>query len=101
MGSKSAWFAGVNDFRMRLKLKYALTIDMNPPLTTNPAVTRWVEEMAALCQPDKVVWCDGSEEEKARLTAEAVAAGVLLKLNPQKLPGCYYHRSKVDDVARS
>ncbi len=74
---------------------------MNPPNTTNEAVIRWVEEMAALCQPDKIVWCDGSGEEKKRLTEEALAQGILLKLNQQKLPGCYYHRSKPDDVARS
>ena len=74
---------------------------MNPPITTNTAVLRWVEEMTALCQPDKVVWCDGSEEEKARLTRDAIAQGVLIQLNQEKLPGCYYHRSKPSDVARS
>jgi phosphoenolpyruvate carboxykinase (GTP) len=74
---------------------------MNPPMTTNPAVLHWVEKMTTLCQPDKVVWCDGSEEEKARLTDEAVAQGILIKLNQEKLPGCYYHRSKPSDVARS
>jgi phosphoenolpyruvate carboxykinase (GTP) len=74
---------------------------MNPPNTTNTAVIRWVEEMAALCQPDKIVWCDGSAEEKKRLTDEALARGILLKLNQEKLPGCYYHRSKPNDVARS
>ncbi|MGD0816363.1 MAG: phosphoenolpyruvate carboxykinase (GTP) [Verrucomicrobiota bacterium] len=74
---------------------------MKPPYTNNPAVIRWVEEMAALCQPDNIVWCDGSEEEKIRLTEEAVARGILIKLNQDKLPGCYYHRSKPDDVARS
>src|SRR5271168_1882350 len=74
---------------------------MNPPNTTNAAVIRWVEEMTALCQPDKIVWCDGSEEEKKRLTEEALAQGILIKLNQEKLPGCYYHRSKPDDVARS
>ncbi len=74
---------------------------MNPPNTTNAAVLRWVEEMAALCQPDKIVWCDGSDEEKKRLTDEALAQGILIKLNQEKLPGCYYHRSKPDDVARS
>jgi len=74
---------------------------MNPPNTTNPAVIRWVEEMARLCQPDKTVWCDGSDAEKKRLTDEALAQGILLKLNQEKLPGCYYHRSKPTDVARS
>jgi len=74
---------------------------MNPPNTTNATVIRWAEEMAAVCQPDKMVWCDGSEEEKKRLTEEALTQGILLKLNQDKLPGCYYHRSKPDDVARS
>ncbi len=70
------------------------------PKTTNSAVRAWVEEMAALCQPDRVHWCDGSAAEKEALTVDAVAAGVLVKLNQEKLPGCYYHRSKPNDVAR-
>ena len=74
---------------------------MKPPNTTNAAVIRWVEEMSALCQPDKIAWCDGSDDEKKRLTEEALTQGVLIKLNQEKLPGCYYHRSKPDDVARS
>ncbi len=68
--------------------------------TTNQAVIQWVKEMADLCQPDRVYWCDGSEAEKQALTAQAVADGVLLKLNPEKLPGCFYHRSNPNDVAR-
>jgi phosphoenolpyruvate carboxykinase (GTP) len=56
--------------------------------------------MATLCQPDQIVWCDGSEEEKQRLTQQAVDAGILIKLNQEKLPGCYYHRSNPNDVAR-
>jgi len=68
--------------------------------TTNPIVINWVNEMAALCQPDRLFWCNGSEEEKQALTDQAVAEGVLLKLNPEKLPGCYYHRSNPNDVAR-
>jgi phosphoenolpyruvate carboxykinase (GTP) len=71
------------------------------PNTANPAVLSWVNETAQLCQPDQVVWCDGSEAEKKVLTDEAVARGVLIRLNPQKLPGCYYHRSNPADVARS
>ncbi len=54
----------------------------------------------ALCQPDQVHWCDGSEAEKARLTEIAVKSGILIKLNQEKLPGCYYHRSNPNDVAR-
>ena len=74
---------------------------MIKPNTSNPAVILWVEEMTALCQPDQVFWCDGSESEKESLLEEALAKGILLRLNQKKLPGCYYHRSTVDDVARS
>jgi phosphoenolpyruvate carboxykinase (GTP) len=66
----------------------------------NPELRAWVEEVRARCEPDRVFWCDGSEAEKAHLTAEAVAQGVLIKLNQEKLPGCYYHRSDPNDVAR-
>jgi len=66
----------------------------------NQSVIRWVEEQARLCQPDQIFWCDGSEAEKESLTAEAVDKGVLIKLNQKKLPGCYYHRSNPNDVAR-
>ncbi len=57
--------------------------------------------MTDLCQPDQVVWCDGTESEKLALTALAVKTGVLIKLDQQKWPGCYYHRSHPNDVARS
>jgi phosphoenolpyruvate carboxykinase (GTP) len=68
--------------------------------TTNEAVIRWVDEMTKLCQPDQVFWCNGSEREKQALTREAVAKGILIELNQEKLPGCYYHRSNPNDVAR-
>jgi phosphoenolpyruvate carboxykinase (GTP) len=67
---------------------------------TNQAVIAWVEQKIKLCEPDQVFWCDGSEREKEQLTAEAVAKGILVKLNQEKLPGCYYHRSNSNDVAR-
>jgi len=54
----------------------------------------WVDEMAKLCKPDRVYWCDGSKAERKALTAEAVEKGILIKLNQKKLPGCYYHRSE-------
>ena len=69
--------------------------------TKNAAVTQWVADAAGICQPERVYWCDGSETEKRALTAEAVERGVLIPLNPKKLPGCYLHRSNPNDVARS
>ncbi len=65
------------------------------------AVRSWVNEVKAKTKPDAVVWCDGSEAEKERLTAEAVRRGELIPLNPDKLPGCYLHRSHPSDVART
>jgi phosphoenolpyruvate carboxykinase (GTP) len=67
----------------------------------NRALAQWVAEAAQLTQPERIVWCDGSEEEKRRLTQEAVARGVLIALNQSKRPGCYLHRSNPNDVARS
>src|SRR5215468_4003689 len=69
-------------------------------LTRNKHLLAWVKESAALLKPDRVVWCDGSEAEKERLTKHAVDTGVLIPLNPQKRPGCYLHRSNPNDVAR-
>ena len=70
------------------------------PLSKNPHLLAWVEECARLTKPDRVVWCDGSAGEKDALTREAVALGVLIPLNQEKLPGCYLHRSNPNDVAR-
>ena len=61
----------------------------------------WVKEMAELCKPDRVVWCDGSEAEKKRLERESVSAGEIIELNPKKLPGCFLHRTAHNDVART
>jgi phosphoenolpyruvate carboxykinase (GTP) len=68
--------------------------------TKNPSLLAWVEECARLTKPDRVVWCDGSEDERKRLTEEAVAKAILIPLNSAKLPGCYLHRSNPNDVAR-
>ena len=69
-------------------------------LTTNKAVLTWVDEMAAIVQPDSVVWIDGSEEQLEELRAIGCSTGEMIKLNQELLPGCYYHRSAVNDVAR-
>ncbi|MBF8260462.1 MAG: Phosphoenolpyruvate carboxylase, partial [Actinobacteria bacterium] len=70
-------------------------------MALNEHVRKWVDEVAALCRPDEVVVCDGSEDEKERFTAEAVKDGVLLQLNHDRLPGCYLHQSHPNDVART
>jgi len=68
--------------------------------TKNPTVLAWIEEMKALLTPDNVVVIDGSEEQLEALRAEACSTGEMIKLNEEKLPGCYYHRTKPNDVAR-
>ena len=68
--------------------------------TQNQNLNAWVKDMAELCGPDRVHWCDGSAAEKISLTKQAVAAGILVELNQEKLPGCYYHRSNPNDTAR-
>ncbi|MBS5843855.1 MAG: phosphoenolpyruvate carboxykinase (GTP) [Clostridiales bacterium] len=66
----------------------------------NIYVNEWVEQMAKMTQPDSVVWIDGSEEERERLTKQAVSTGEMMELNQEKLPGCLYHRTAENDVAR-
>jgi phosphoenolpyruvate carboxykinase (GTP) len=79
-----------------------LSIDTDAdPITTSSALSEWVAEVARLTQPDRIVWCDGSQAERERLTREAVTAGVLIPLNAVKRPGCYLHRSHPNDVART
>lgn len=69
-------------------------------ITVNEAVIKWINDMAAITKPDKIVWIDGSEEEKQRLTKEALESGEIYELNQEKLPGCYLHRTHPSDVAR-
>ena len=69
-------------------------------MTNNKNVLKWVDEMIALCKPDKVVWIDGSEEQLKALRDEAIATGEMIELNQEKLPGCLYHRTAPNDVAR-
>jgi phosphoenolpyruvate carboxykinase (GTP) len=70
-------------------------------MTKHKLLAKWVKECAELCEPDKIVWCDGSEEEKAYLEREAFKTGELVKLDQNKLPGCVYHRTAINDVART
>ena len=69
-------------------------------MTNNKYVLDWVKEMAAMTQPDQIVWIDGSEEQAEELRKEACATGELYKLNDELLPHCYLHRTAVNDVAR-
>lgn len=66
----------------------------------NKSVNKFIEEMENLLNPMEIVIIDGSEEQLERLRKEAVEKGDLIKLNQEKLPGCYLHRSKPNDVAR-
>ena len=70
------------------------------PITNNKAILSWVDEMAAMTQPDEIIWIDGSEEQLAELRRQSIDCGEILPLNEEKLPGCYIHRTAVNDVAR-
>ena len=69
-------------------------------MTTNKKVLDFINETKELCQPDNVVWVDGSEEQLEKFRQQAVEEKILIKLNQEKLPGCYLHRTTVNDVAR-
>lgn len=69
-------------------------------MTKNASVLKWVEEKKNWLQPDEVMWIDGSEAQLEMLRAQACQTGELIKLNEEKLPGCYLHRSNPNDVAR-
>ncbi|MGN0171978.1 MAG: phosphoenolpyruvate carboxykinase (GTP) [Acutalibacteraceae bacterium] len=69
-------------------------------MTNNKSVLSWIDEQVALVKPDSIVWIDGSEEQLEALRKEACETGEMIKLNQEKLPGCYYHRTAPNDVAR-
>ena len=69
-------------------------------MTKNQKVLTWLEEMKALVKPENVVWITGDQTQLDQLTKEAVASGEMIELNQEKLPGCYYHRTAENDVAR-
>ena len=68
--------------------------------TENKALLAWIDEMAALTAPDKIVWVTEGEAQIEALKEEAVASGLMERLNEEKLPGCLLHRTKPNDVAR-
>ena len=68
--------------------------------TSNKTVLEWIEDKIDLVKPDKIVWIDGSSEQIEQLRAEACSTGEMIKLNQDKLPDCYLHRTAVNDVAR-
>ena len=72
-----------------------------PPVNLNSHVGKWINECVDLCQPDRIYWCNGSLDERHALFDQGVEEGVLIRLNQQKLPNCYLHRSNPNDVARS
>ena len=73
---------------------------LGAPNTTNKKLIAWVEEMAKLCAPDRVFWCDGSEQENQALCDQMVKSGTFIKLDEKKRPGSYLARSHPSDVAR-
>ena len=66
----------------------------------HPGLRAWIDDCARLCRPERIFYCDGSAGERRYLLAEACRAGSLIELDQKKLPGCYYHRSNPNDVAR-
>ncbi len=69
--------------------------------TRNTELKNWVNKVSRMCEPDEIIWVDGTLEQKERLEKEAVASGELIPLNQDKLPGCFLHRTNPNDVART
>ncbi|MBN1437512.1 MAG: phosphoenolpyruvate carboxykinase (GTP) [Sedimentisphaerales bacterium] len=69
--------------------------------TKHAGLNAWVEKMALMCQPDDIVLIDGSDEQRDELRKQACSTDEIIELDQEKLPGCYYHRTAVNDVART
>ncbi|GAA1605671.1 phosphoenolpyruvate carboxykinase (GTP) [Catellatospora bangladeshensis] len=78
----------------------AVTAGLDQHPTSHPKLLAWVRQVAELTTPDSIVWCDGSEDEWQRLTAELVTAGSLVRLDPVKRPNSFWARTDPSDVAR-
>jgi phosphoenolpyruvate carboxykinase (GTP) len=74
---------------------------IKPPPKVHADVRAWIEECVALCKPEKLYWCDGSDRERKALIEQGVHEEIFVRLNQDKLPNCYLHRSNSNDVARS
>jgi phosphoenolpyruvate carboxykinase (GTP) len=84
---------------MNSPVMQGLTLN-TPSYVKNARLIAWVADMAALCKPDTVVWCDGSDEEYARLCDALVSAGTMKRLNPARRPNSFLACSDPSDVAR-
>ena len=69
--------------------------------THNKRLIDWVKKMVRLCEPDNIVWIDGSQAQRQLLEREAISDNEIMRLNQEKLPGCFLHRTAIDDVART
>jgi phosphoenolpyruvate carboxykinase (GTP) len=74
---------------------------MSKITTHNKKLKDWVNKMARMCKPDNIVWIDGTDAQKLTLEKEAMEAGEITQLNQEKLPGCFFHRTAINDVART
>ena len=70
-------------------------------MTSNKKLRDWVNAMQKLCQPDAVLWIDGSDAQRKELEQEAMSEGEIIRLNQEILPGSFLHRTAIDDVART
>ncbi len=97
----SIWLVPLEICQVIKTMSSSLVIDAESSYpVANRKLKEWVNELKALCQPEKVYWCDGSQEEFDRLCGEMVNAGTLIKLNSELRPNSFLARSDVSDVAR-
>src|ERR1035438_8934758 len=81
-------------------MTHNMTSTMDTAPTSNQKVLTWVKQMAELCRPERIHWCDGSDAENQALCDLMVKSGTFIKLDAKKRPGCYLARSHPSDVAR-